>query len=80
MARVARLHGIMRVCVERRLWGNSAGRVLHLTFSPPPPPPARRLPPAVHPRAAAGAGGRDLRVKTRTVSCIQLDQDELDLR
>ena len=36
---------------------------------------------AVHSRpAAAHHGGRELRVKTRTLACIQLDQDELDLR
>ncbi|KAI7846207.1 hypothetical protein COHA_000277 [Chlorella ohadii] len=40
-----------------------------------PRPGARR---AVHSRPLA-AHGRDLRVKTRTRSCIQLDQDELDL-
>ncbi|KAL4432541.1 hypothetical protein ABPG77_000478 [Micractinium sp. CCAP 211/92] len=34
---------------------------------------------SVHSRPLARGGERDLRVKTRTRSCIQLDQDELDL-
>lgn len=58
-----------------------------LACTPPAPvPPLTPRPPtssnpnmAVHPRPLA-AHGRDLRVKTRTRACIQLDQDELDLR
>ena len=43
------------------------------------PPGTTPSAPAVHPRLAAGHG-RDLRIKTRTIHCVQLDGDELDLR
>ena len=69
------LHADTRLFTGRARHGNACRH--------PPcasPRPALRPPPcrAVHPRPVA-AHGRDLRVKTRTRQCIQLDQDELDL-